>query len=296
VATAKRLARFFLPRQARNWLRSPSDSMRWAWAKARYLAGKKDIVQVRPGWSLVCHPAADKFSYLAQKNDQDQVAEFDSFIREITPDAILFDIGAHFGLFSLAALHYGGASAIAVAVDPSPVAVQFIKTQAKLNEVSDRLHIVQAAVSDQVGRQSMVAAGVLSSGYYVHPSEDHGTADLISTRTTTLDQLVLDFKLRPTHIKIDVEGYERAVINGGRDVLSAGEAPILFVELHNEMVREHGGAPKETLGLLRSLGYETFSTSGNLLNDQTMLDSPLIRIVARKSGIERVDEAMRNSD
>ena len=95
------------------------------------------MVQIRHGWSLVCHPAAQRFAYFAQNNDQDQIAEFDSFLREITPDAVLIDIGAHFGLFSLAVLHYGGPKAISVAVDPSPMAVRFIKTQAELNQVSE---------------------------------------------------------------------------------------------------------------------------------------------------------------
>jgi FkbM family methyltransferase len=256
--------------------------MRWAWAQVRYFAGARDVVQIRPGWSLVCHPAAHRFAYFAQNNDQDQTAEFDSFVREITPDAVLFDIGAHFGLFSLAVLHYGGSKAISIAVDPSPMATRFIRTQAELNRVSDRLHTVQAAVSDQVGWQPMVAVGILSSGYYVPASKDHTAGELTSTPTTTLDQLVQDFDLWPTHVKIDVEGDELAVINGGSEILSQDRAPLLFVELHNEMVRQNAGHPQETLSRLRSFGYQTFATNGDVLNDQAILDCPLIRIVARK--------------
>src|SRR5437867_7154234 len=100
MATAKRLARIIVPREVRNWLRSPTDSMGWAWAQTKYLVGLKQVVQIRPGWSLVCHPAAFKFAYSAQNDDPDQVAEFDSFIQEITSGAVLLDIGAHFGLFS----------------------------------------------------------------------------------------------------------------------------------------------------------------------------------------------------
>jgi FkbM family methyltransferase len=282
VAAVKHLARLLVPRKVRNWLRSPSDSMRWALAQARYFAGGTDIVQIRPGWSLVCHPAAQRFAYFAQNNDQDQIAEFDSFLREITPDAVLIDIGAHFGLFSLAVLHYGGPKAISIAVDPSPMAVRFIRTQAELNQVSERLHTLEAAISDKVGRQSMVSVGILSSGYYVRPSEDHTPGELTSTPTTTIDQLVQELDLRPTHVKIDVEGDELAVINGACQILSRDHAPLLFVELHNEMVRQNGGHPQETLSRLRTFGYQTFATNGDILDDQTILESPLIRIVARK--------------
>src|SRR5205823_9434581 len=281
MATAKRLARFLLPREVRNWLRSPTGSMGWAWAQAKYLAGAKQVVQIRPGWSLICHPAAYRFAYSAQINDPDQVAEFDSFVQAITPGAVLFDVGAHFGLFSLATLHYGGPTANAVAVDPSPIAVEFIKKQAKLNGLSDRLHVLQAAAGDQAGWQAMVSVGILSSGYFVRPSSEHTNSELTLTPTVTLDKLVEDFKISPSHVKVDVEGYELAVIEGSVKLLSKN-APVLFIELHNEIVRQNGGSPDEILRLLKTLRYEIFATNGNRLDDQAVLDRPLIRIVAKR--------------
>ena len=281
MATAKRLARLLIPREVRNWLRSPTGSMGWAWAQAKYFAGAKQVVQIRPGWSLICHPAAYRFAYAAQINDPDQVAEFDSFIQAITPGAVLFDIGAHFGLFSLATLHYGGPTANAVAVDPSPIAVEFIKKQAKLNGLSDRLHVLQAAAGDRAGWQAMVSVGILSSGYFVRPSSEHTNSELTLTPTVTLDQLVEDFKVSPSHVKVDVEGYELAVIEGSVKLLSKN-APVLFIELHNEIVRQNGGSPDEILRLLKTLRYEIFATNGNRLDDQAVLDRPLIRIVAKR--------------
>jgi FkbM family methyltransferase len=282
MTATKSLARILIPRNLRNWLRSPSNSLQWAWAKAKYAAGVTDIVQIRPGWSLICHPAAYRFAYFAQEHDPDQVAEFDSFIQQLTPNAILFDIGAHFGLFSLATLHYGGTNAKAVAVDPSPLASGFIRKQAELNQVSNRLHTVRAAVSDHVGWQPMISVGIISGGYFVSPSKEHPPAELTSTPTTTLDQLAEEFNLFPTHVKIDVEGYELSVICGGIGILSRNDAPLLFIELHNEMVRQNGGVPEETLARVRSLGYEVFSTDGEALDDQAILDRPLIRVVGRK--------------
>jgi len=240
-------------------------------------------VEIRPGWPLICHPAAQRFAYLAQRTDSDQIDELDSFIQHINPGAVLIDVGAHFGIFSFAVLHYGGPSARAIAIDPSPMAAEFVKKQAKLNRVTDRLNVVQAAISDRVGWQSMVAAGIVSSGYYVAPSRDHTSGESTLTRTTTLDQLVKDFGVSPSHVKIDVEGYEFAALNGGVKLLSSDNAPLLFVELHNEIVRQNGGSPDEILRLLTTLGYERFATNGGRLDDQTILDRSLIRIVAKRS-------------
>jgi len=294
MATAKRLARLLIPREVRNWLRSPTGSMGWAWAQAKYFAGATQVVQIRPGWSLICHPAAYRFAYSAQINDPDQVAEFDSFVQAITPGAVLFDIGAHFGLFSLATLHYGGPSAKAVAVDPSPIAAEFIKKQAKLNGLSGRLRVLQAAASDRVGWLGMVSVGILSNGYFVRPSSEHTNSELTLTPTITLDQLAEDFKLSPSHVKVDVEGHELAVIRGSVKLLSGENAPVLFIELHNEIVRQSGGSPDEILCLLKTLRYKTFATSGDRLDDQAILDRPLIRIVAKKDlrGPEAVQDRL----
>ena len=148
--------------------------------------------------------------------------------------------------------------------------------------MKDGIEVVHVAVSDQCGWQPMVPVGVLSSGFYISPSKDHTGSELTSTRTTTLDQLAEEFHLSPTHIKIDVEGDELAVISGGRQILSQPNGPLLFVELHNEMIRQNGRSPQETLVLLRDLGYETFATDGSAIDDRYILEKPLIRIVAKK--------------
>jgi len=84
----------------------------------------------------------------------------------------------------------------------------------------------------------------------------------------------------PTHIKIDVEGDEAAVLRGGRGIFQQPSRPLLFIELHNRMVRARGGDPEETLLLLKDLEYETYALDGRALDSGAILDLPLIRIVA----------------
>ena len=151
--------------------------------------GARNTVELRPGWSLLCHPLAYHHSYHAQREDPAQVAEFDGFLAKCTPGMILFDLGAHFGLFSLAALHYGGPTARAVAVDASPTAVRMTRIQARLNGVQDRLSVVQACVCDVPGVRDMVAVGVLADGYFACPDRDHPPRDRTTIPATTLDDL-----------------------------------------------------------------------------------------------------------
>ncbi|MFY9556740.1 MAG: FkbM family methyltransferase [Blastocatellia bacterium] len=244
--------------------------------------GSNQIVQLRPGWSMLCHPVAYGFAYHLQNDDPEQVAEFDQFIAACRPEMVLFDIGSHFGVFSLAALRYGGKNARAIAVDPSPTAARIVTIQARLNNVSNRLTMVQASVGAHCGTQNMVAAGVLAAGYYVSPSGNHSGGELTSTREVTLDSLAEEFGTIPSHIKVDVEGLEVDVLRGGKNVLLASIAPLLFLELHNQMIQARGGDPVETLILLRDFGYKFFGVDGGPLNNDRILASPLIRIIAKR--------------
>lgn len=282
LPAAKRIARACAPRSLRNWLRSPAKSATWVWNEARHAAGACEVFEMRPGWRVRSHPSAYRFAYFAQHHDPEQVAELDAFIGECRPSMTLFDLGAHFGLFSLAALHYGGRDARAVAVDPSPTAARMLRIQARLNGAADRLTVVEASAGEQPsGWREMVPTGVNGAGYYLAP-QDHAGGELMRTRATTLDRLAEETSLAPTHVKIDVEGYEASVLRGGRRVLAGEGGPLLFIELHNEIVRAQGGEPRATLDLLDGYGYRLAVFDGSPVSGSFILGRPLIRVVARK--------------
>jgi FkbM family methyltransferase len=189
----------------------------------------------------------------------------------------LLDIGAHFGVFSLAAAHFGGK---AVAIDPSPIATRMIARQSALNGLTDSIRIIQAAVSDESGAVDMLSSGVFSDGYF-KITQGRAKSELTRTQATTIDQLVSQHGI-PTHIKIDVEGQEAAVLRGGRETLDQF-SPILFLELHNEMVTADGGDPNLALDELTQLRYETYALGGNSLRRDAILQRPIIRIVATRT-------------
>jgi FkbM family methyltransferase len=242
---------------------------------------------MRPDWRLLCHPAAYRFGYQFQVKDPVQLAELDGFISACRSGMVLFDIGAHFGLFSLAALHYGGALSRAIAVDPSPMATRMMRIQSRLNSdlTAGRLRVVQACVCDHAGYEPMVAIGILAGGYFSAPNRDHPSTEVTHAAAITLDALVEQFSVQPTHVKIDVEGFEAAVLRGGHRLLSQRRSPILFIELHNQMIREREGNPEESLQLLRHHGYSTYAVGGTQLDQGSILSRPLVRISAVRSAV-----------
>ncbi len=280
MALLKDWGRRAVPRSVRNWVRAPGKALRWGWGELQYVVGRRQVREIRPGWRVVCHPLAYGQAYHAQQDDPDQIAEFDSFVAHCTAGMVLFDVGAHFGLFSLAAVHYGGPAARVLAVDASPVAVRMTRIQAALNGASDRVRACQACVCDQTGSQDMVAVGVLADGYFVAPAPHHTARDATSVPATTLDRLAEESALRPTHVKIDVEGYEASVLKGGVRLLSGPDRPVLFLELHHQLIRDRGQDPLHPWTLLEEMGYEVSGSDGRPIDRDAALARPLVRVVA----------------
>ncbi len=278
----KRLARSLLPRRVRNWLRSPRASLRFVWEEISYRLGNVRTVELRPGWTIRCHPLAWRCAYSPFVTDPEQAEELDCFVHHCQPGMVLFDVGAHFGVFSLAALHYGGKAARVVAADPSALAAHMLRIMMALNGASDRCTVEQKAVSDHVGQGRVVEVGVIAAGYAVPPEPSHSLAETTAVPTLTLDALAERHGLIPTHLKIDVEGYERAVLQGGRQLLDR-HGSMVFLELHNTLMRKRGEEPRATLQMLQNLGYRFFNSRQHPITPDDLLAVPLVRFVAQRT-------------
>jgi len=141
----QRMVRAAIPRPVRNWVRSPSKSAEWIWDTIRFSLGSVQTIDIGGGRSLLSHPHAYKVALQSQVADPEQRAEFQNFLSNCYAGMFLFDIGAHFGIFSLAAALFDGR---AIAIDPSPIATRMIGRQVTLNQLSSRIQILQLAVSE----------------------------------------------------------------------------------------------------------------------------------------------------
>lgn len=280
-AGAEGLVRRLVPRPVRNWLRQPSQSLHRVWDELCHLLGRHPQTRPRPGWSLRVHPAALR-AFGAPRNDPEQRDELDSLIAACFPGMVLFDLGAHFGLFSLAALHYGGPAARVVAVEASGSAVRVLRIHARLNQAMDRLTVIHAAATSEPGWHAMLPLGVIADDYYMEPDQHHPASDLVRVPAVTVDSLVQQLGMTPTHLKIDVEGAEADVLHGAHRLLAGSAPPCVFLELHNEICRRAGRDPAEALTQLGQLGYHFESPAGIPLTVDQATAPPLIRLVARR--------------
>jgi FkbM family methyltransferase len=242
------------------------------------MCGSRPVIDLAGLGAVRCHPAAERPIRSAQLDDPQQATEFQQFLSHCHPGMLLFDIGASFGIFSLAAARKGGT---AIAIDPSPIATRMIEAMRKLNCVSDRVTVLQAAVGQSEGRLKMLDAGVFSDGYYTFDPLRQ-SSELSEVRLTSVDHLAERFG-KPTHIKIDVEGFEAEVLRGARYVIECC-SPTIFLELHSQMVRAQTGNPNFCVEELVSNGYQLFSTAGEPIAPRDAVQAPITRIMALRSG------------
>jgi FkbM family methyltransferase len=150
--------------------------------------------------------------------------------RTITKDSIVYDIGANIGYFALYAWSLGAASV--VAFEPEPLNFSRLNENLHLNEAKSVLAL-PLALSDQsriarFGYRDFVRGA--ASPYGVDPPADVHRVGCVCER---LDSLRHDRTLpRPTHIKIDVDGYEQHVLAGAEETFSEEQLAHLMVEMH----------------------------------------------------------------
>ena len=106
-----------------------------------------------------------------------------------------------------------------------------------------------------------------------------GPVDIAVVKQFTVDQLARERSLRPSFIKIDVEGYEGSVLLGALEVIRTCK-PVLMIEIE----RRHNKQFAEIFSLLGSQGYATYHFGGGRL----CLSSPDV--------VDKAFHDLKNSD
>jgi FkbM family methyltransferase len=175
---------------------------------------------------------------------------------------VVFDIGAHNGVFSLWFAAEVGPAGHVYAIEPVRENAAVIERNAALNGVQN-ISVLHAAVGDHGAEVSFN----LDSCTVIRPDDAAGPSapslPPVSVSQVTLDALALP---APALLKIDVEGYEGAVLRGAQRVLEA--TPNLLIELHPQFSLDWFGEDAndvlalidwscyEAWGLLPQHGYE----------------------------------------
>ncbi len=164
----------------------------------------------------------------------------------------VWDLGAHYGLFSVGLGRRVGPHGGVAAFEPNPVA----RERLVLHVVRNRLawiRIFPFAVSDRVSEERFLSYGGFESttGHLLYTDETwNPSIPTISVSTVRLDDLVEAGELRlPDFVKLDVEGHGHHAVAGGIKAIESAK-PVVLAGLHT---REEAGG---VIAHLQPLGYE----------------------------------------
>ena len=174
---------------------------------------------------------------------------------------IVIDIGANVGMYSL--MSAVSRSARVYAFEPEASNYNILCQNIRLNNVGDRVTAYCAGNLDYDGFSVLNIAQDrdVGPGGSCHSVEEEKNFDLTNMRvafkqginTVMLDTFCKQMNIIPDHIKMDVDGLEHRVINGG--VESIQKAKTVIIEL-NTNLKEHNDAVSK----MKSLGFRLDET------------------------------------
>jgi FkbM family methyltransferase len=147
------------------------------------------------------------------------------------PGGIILDVGAQVGLYSMLATRHIGENGRVFAFEPSPETVALLKRHLNNNGMNDRVEIVQAAVGPEEGEVTFYMAGTHPSNTLAPTTTDPVKLTPVTVKAVTVDGFCRNRQLKPTILKIDVEGWELQVLRGATEVIQ-DPALTICVEMH----------------------------------------------------------------
>jgi FkbM family methyltransferase len=184
----------------------------------------------------------------------------EAFAREIAaavkPGDVVWDIGANVGVYTHKFLESVGPAGVVVAFEPSPACeVHFLRLK---NSGSSLIH-VNAALGNGTGTVTFEIAGNPTSPVNrVLDSASEGFSSTVQVKIYRADDAQREMGLPlPTIIKLDVEGFEKDVLEGCSSVLKHPQLRSLFVEVHFGLLAARGTpfASIEIEEMLKASGF-----------------------------------------
>jgi FkbM family methyltransferase len=173
----------------------------------------------------------------------------------IRPGDAVLDVGSFLGIYAIIEARWAGPTGRVLAFEPTPSTVTTLQRHLRINDLADRISVIPVALGATLGRVEL------------HEHSDPyrnavGVTDPLGQGTgtqwieqTTLDVVCEEKRFTPTLVRMDVQGFERAVLMGAKKVIEAGRGRLRMVlEVHPQLWPLQGFGVPEFESTLTELG------------------------------------------
>lgn len=147
-------------------------------------------------------------------------------------NAVICDVGANIGEFSIRCAQAAPAGATIYAFEPSPSTYQRLTDRLRAVPAGHRLAAVQVGLSDQIRETTISVPAGYEGGASIHTRvASHVETKTEKIKLTTLDAFCAEKDVRHIFfLKLDIEGEEFACLRGASRLLASGQIDYLQFE------------------------------------------------------------------
>lgn len=143
---------------------------------------------------------------------------------------LALDIGANIGYTTLNMLKHDDEVKV-MAFEPDPRSLDLLYQNIELNRMEDRIEIFDSALSNEIGNKSINLSTKPNLTSFCETKSISGTRDV---SIDTIDNLFKDKDILPSFIKMDVEGYEVEILQGGMETFKRADKVKILLETHQQ--------------------------------------------------------------
>jgi FkbM family methyltransferase len=173
----------------------------------------------------------------------------------------VIDVGANIGYFTIEISKYLDSSSRIIAIEPGLENFSRLQKVVKEKEREPNISLVLAGLSEERGLGSLELDPSNPANHKISETQNGAK----SVELYTLDSITEKLK-NVALIKIDVQGYELAVLKGGKKLLKQ-HSPALLIEIDNRLDTNLGG---KIWDFMDTFNYQMFRTNN--------LEEPITRI------------------
>jgi FkbM family methyltransferase len=205
--------------------------------------------------------------------------------RLLTPDAVVLDIGANIGYYSLVAAKKAAKGKI-FAFEPQSATFQRLQFNINLNHLTN-ITLLPCGASDSSGEAVLFLSGNGNDGMSSLAKGTGFSPDTETISLVRLDDWASEQQLHIDFIKMDIEGAELKALYGLTRILQT-DRPFLFLEISSELLSRFHHTPADVYILLQSLNYTAWTVNNHSSFSQTLIpaEDELVIFVPKEKEIE----------
>lgn len=135
----------------------------------------------------------------------------------IKENDIVIDAGANIGVFSVIASKLVGEKGVVISVEPDPQNIEILKKNIDLNKLNNVIIIQKALYSESDKLLYFHQEGTSSKILEENNPNNYNTI----VKSITLDDIMKELNLKPTILKMDIEGAEKYALQGMRETMKS---------------------------------------------------------------------------